>query len=115
MFAERARNIFGHVSIFISACLLGVFAMSSEIVTGRSFGFLLGRTVRYVAQNTSAVLTETFFDPPRVALLVLSKLRKAGAMLKAEGHEKHNGNREHEGKAEDDEGERRGGGHGRKV
>jgi hypothetical protein len=36
-------------------------------------------------------------------------------MLKAEGHEKHNGNREHEGKAENDEGERRGGGHGRKV
>jgi hypothetical protein len=115
MFAERARNIFDRVTIFISACLLGVFAMSSKIVTSRSFGFLLWCTVCYVAQNTSAVLTETFFDPPRVALLVLSKLRKAGAMLKAEGHEKHNGNREHEGKAEEDEGERRGGGHGRKV
>ena len=90
--------------------------MSSKIVTGRSFGFLLWRTVCYVAQNTRAVLAETFLNPPRVALLVLSKLRKAGAMLKAEGHEKHNGNREHEGKAEDDEGERRGhGGHGRKV
>jgi hypothetical protein len=73
MFAERARNIFGHMSIFISACLLGVFAMSSEIVTGRSFGFLLGRTVRYVAQNTRAVLTETFFDPCRDALVEVVK------------------------------------------
>ena len=29
-------------------------------------------------------------------------------MLETEGHEKHNSNREHESKAEDDEGERRG-------
>jgi hypothetical protein len=115
MFAERARNIFDRVTIFISACLLGVFAMSSKIVTSRSFGFLLWRTVCYVAQNTRAVLAETFLDPPRVAFLVASNLAKAGAMLETEGHEKHNGNREHEYKAENDEGERRGGGHGRKV
>ena len=89
--------------------------MSSEIVTSRSVGLLLGRTVCYVAQNTRAVLTETFLDPPCVAFLVASDLAKAGAMLETEGHEKHNSNREHEGKAEDDEGERRGGGHGRKV
>ena len=89
--------------------------MSSKIVTGRSFGFLLWRTVCYVAQNTRAVLTETFLDPPRVALLVLPKLRETGAMLETEGHEKHDGDSEHEGKAENDEGERRGGGHGRKV
>jgi hypothetical protein len=106
MFAERARNIFGHMSIFISACLLGVFAMSSEIVTGRSFGFLLGRTVRYVAQNTSAVLAKTLLDSPCVAFLVLSKLRETGAMLEAKGHEKHDGDCEHKRKAKDDEGKR---------
>ena len=89
--------------------------MSSEIVTGRGVQILLRRTVCYVAQNTRAVLAETFLDPPRVAFLVASNLAKAGAMLETEGHEKHNGNREHEYKAEDDEGERRGGGHGRKV
>ena len=89
--------------------------MSSEIVTSRSVQILLGCAVGYVAQNTSTVLAETFLDPPRVALLVASDLAKAGAMLETEGHEKHNSNREHEGKAEDDEGERRGSGHGRKV
>ena len=75
---------------------------------------MLRCAVCYVAQHTRAVLAETFLDPPRVAFLVLSKLSKTGAMLEAEGHEKHNSNREHEGKAENDEGERRGG-HGRKV
>ena len=78
--------------------------MSSEIVTSRSFGFLLWRTVCYVAQNTRAVLTETFLDPPCVAFLVASDLAKAGAMLATEGHEKHNSNREHEGEAEEDKG-----------
>ena len=118
MFGERARIIFDRVSIFISACFVVVFAMSSEIVTSRSFGFLLWRTVCYVAQNTRAVLTETFLDPPRVAHLFAPDLAEAGAMLETEGHEgheKHNSNREHEGEAENDEGERRGGGHGRKV
>ena len=89
--------------------------MSSEIVTGRGVQILLRCAVCYVAQHTRAVLAETFLDPPRVAFLVASNLAKAGASLETEGHEKHNGNREHEYKAEDDEGERRGGGHGRKV
>ena len=89
--------------------------MSSKIVTNRSVGLLLGRTVCYVAQNTSAVLAETLLDSPCVAFLVALNLAKTGAMLETEGHEKHNSNREHEGKAENDEGERRGGGHGRKV
>ena len=89
--------------------------MSSEIVTGRGVQILLRCAVCYVAQHTRAVLAETFLDPPRVAHLFAPDLAEAGAMLEAEGHEKHNGNREHEYKAEDDEGERRGGGHGRKV
>ena len=89
--------------------------MSSEIVTSRDVGFLLGCTVGYVAQNTSAVLAKTFLNSSRVAFLVALDLAKTGAVLEAEGHEKHNGNREHKRKAKDDEGERRGCGHGRKV
>ena len=115
MFAERARNNFDRVTIFNSACFLGVFAMSSEIVTSRDVGFLLGCTVGYVAQNTSAVLAKTFLNSPCVAFLVLSELSKTGAMLEAKGHKEHNGNRKHERKAEKDEGERWGGGHGWKV
>ena len=69
-FAERARNNFEHASIFISACFLGVFAMSSEIVTSRGVQILLGCAVCYVAQNTSAVLAKALFYSPCVALLV---------------------------------------------
>ena len=78
--------------------------MSSKIVTNRSVGLLLGRTVCYVAQNTSAVLAETLLDSPCVAFLVALNLAKTGAMLEAEGHEKHDGDSEHERKAEEDEG-----------
>ncbi len=89
--------------------------MSSEIVTSRDVGFLLGCTVGYVAQNTSAVLAKTFLNSPCVAFLVALNLAKTGAMLEAEGHEEHNGDREHERKTEEDKGERRGGEHGWKV
>ena len=114
MFGERARIIFDRVSIFISACFVGVFAMSSEIVTGRASILALVHRVLCRAEYTRGLGR----DVPRPAarcVLVASNLAKAGAMLETEGHEKHNGNREHEGKAENDEGERRGGGHGRKV
>ena len=76
---------------------------------------MLGGSVGYVTQNTSAVLAKALFYSPCVALLVAASFRETGAMLEAEGHEKHNGNREHKRKAKDDEGERRGCGHGRKV
>ena len=80
--------------------------MSSEIVTSRSVQILLGGSVGYVTQNTSTVLAKTFLDSPCVTFLVALNLAKTGAVLEAEGHEKHNGNCEHEREAEDDEGER---------
>lgn len=89
--------------------------MSSEIVTGRGVQILLGGSVGYVTQNTSAVLAKALFYSPCVSFLVALDLAKTGAMFEAEGYEKHDGNREHKRKAKDDEGERRGCGHGRKV
>lgn len=80
--------------------------MSSEIVTSRGVQILLGCAVCYVAQNTSAVLAKTFLNSSRVAFLVALDLAKTGAVLEAEGHEKHDSDGEHKRKAKDDEGER---------
>ena len=114
MFGERARIIFDRVTIFYLACFVGVFAMSSEIVTGRGVGSCFGAPC--VMSRRIHARSWPRRSSTRLALRFgRVDLAKAGAMLETEGHEKHNGNREHEYKAEDDEGERRGGGHGRKV